>query len=704
MVRRTLPLLAGVALLICAASAHATTAKDCVDLPPPEHPPLPRALDPEDLVRLRDIGPVDPFAQRARLFTLSPDRRRAAFQLRRADPARNVYCLAMVVIDLEGGARPRLVDQGGEMIRADHAFRGKAAFSTGVAKAITPRWSPDGTWIAFLKRVNGAVQLWRAQIDGIGSVPLTRSETDVEDFRITPDGRSIVFASRPALAEARAAIEREGLSGFHYDDRFALAASNRPFPPAPVAQAVSVLDLTTGSVREAGEAEAALLSVSNMSDSLWSEAHASDGRRAWLARAPGTLNPERGSLVAEGKDNRAIACPAAACAEASRPWWTADGRVRFLARAGWAEASTAIYEWTPGSDAVRRLYMTDDVLADCVPKDDALLCLVEGSLTPRRLERLDPATGTRQLLFEPNPEFRTLNLGKAERLRLTNRFGLRSIADLVLPVGYRPGTRYPLVVVQYDTRGFLRGGTGDDYPIQAFANRGYAVLSFSRPRSIARRPEDTDYVEVARRELEGFVDRRSIHSSLEAGIRLAIERGIADPARIGVTGMSDGTSTAVFALLNSRMFAAAALSNCCIDTMVATRVGPIGAREFRRMGYPGLTDRSRAADAFWAQISLARNAVRITTPILMQSSDDEVMSALESYAALREAGAPVDLFVFPQEHHVRWQPAHRLAGYTRALDWFDYWLKGMRSTAPERQAELRHWDALKRARRESPAP
>lgn len=696
---RVSPLLAAAGLLAATDSVHAEPGKDCTDLLPPERLPSPRTLTAEDLVRLRDIGPVDPFAQRARLFTLSPDGKHAAFQLRRADPARNGYCLAMMVIDLAGDDRPRIVDRGGEMIRVDFDFRGKAAFPTGIAKAITPRWSPDGRWIAFLKRVGGTVQLWRAELGSGGSAPLTRSPADVEDYRIAPDGRSIVFTSRPALVDARAAIARDGRSGFHYDDRFAPAAGARPFPPAPIARAVSVLDLATGAVHEASEAEAALLSTSDMRDGVWNEARGDDRRRAWIERAPGTLDSERGRLLAEDKAGRVIPCPAEACAGASRPWWTADGRIRFFVREGWAEASSAIYEWTPGSNNAHRLHVTDDVLADCAPHGDALLCLVEGSLTPRRLERLDPASGKREVLFDPNPEFGTLHLGKAERLHLTNRCGLPSIADLVLPVGHRPGTRYPLVVVQYDTRGFLRGGTGDDYPIQAFANRGYAVLSFSRPRSIARRPEDTDYVEVARRDLDGFADRHSIHSSLEAGIRLAIERGIADPARIGVTGMSDGSSTAVFALLHSDMFAAAALSNCCIDTMFATRVGEAGAREFARMGYPGLTDRSTRADAFWAQISLARNAARIATPILMQSSDDELMSALESYAALREAGAPVDLFVFPQEHHVRWQPAHRLAGYMRALDWFDYWLKGERSTAPERRKELAHWEALKGERR-----
>ncbi|PMY01186.1 peptidase, partial [Pseudomonas sp. MPR-R2A5] len=84
-----------------------------------------------------------------------------------------------------------------------------------------------------------------------------------------------------------------------------------------------------------------------------------------------------------------------------------------------------------------------------------------------------------------------------ERLRSTNSFGLPSFADLDLPIGYVPGKRYPLVVVQYNSRGFLRGGTGDDYPIQAFANRGFAVLSVDKPTPVGMKAAP-DYVEADR--------------------------------------------------------------------------------------------------------------------------------------------------------------------------------------------------------------
>src|SRR3546814_12029444 len=70
----------------------------------------------------------------------------------------------------------------------------------------------------------------------------------------------------------------------------------------------------------------------------------------------------------------------------------------------------------------------------------------------------------------------------------------------------------------------------------------------------------------------------------------------------------------------------------------------------------------------WDRMSLVRNAQRVRFPLLFEAADDEFRAAVESVTALREAGKPADLFVFPGEYHIKWQPAHRLAAYERGLD------------------------------------
>lgn len=677
-----------------AALADGGTGPDCSSiLPPPQMPFEKRALVPEDLARLRDIGPAEPQYYAERFFTLSPDGRQAAFQLRQGDPQRNAYCLAMMILDLSGKEQPRIVDQGGELLLLTLDFRGIADFPMGYVKVVSPRWSADGKWIAFLKQVGGVAQVWRAFTDGSGSAPVTQSDVSVVDFRIGPDGSNIIYATRPDIARQEREIEREGLKGWRYDDRFVPELAKRPLPKTPVPRHVQVVDLRTGKVRAPSSAEVALVATDRQIIANSGEAPAIESIGLEIAATDLMGGAKPGQFRARLTSGSIATCTAAACGGAMKPWWMpGKTHVRFFRWEGWANVSTAIYDWNVTTGKVRQLYLTDDLLSSCAPEGTKLICRIDSSLEPGRLVRLDPATGKRETLFDPNPEFARLTLGKPERLRWRNPFGSETIADLVLPVGYRRGKKYPLVVVQYDTRGFLRGGTDDEYPIQAFANRGYAVLSFKRPQMASVR-DAKDYEEVGRRNLEQFADRRNVHASLEGGVRIAIDRGIADPARIGITGLSDGSSTLDWALIHSSLFSAAATSSCCWDSTFIAQVGPAAAKHFLGEGYPGVLRRD---DPFWKEVSLSDNARQISTPILVNAAESEFLGTLLTYTALREAHVPIDLFLYPGEYHARWQPAHRLATYRRSLDWFDYWLRGVRSPDPDRQHELEEWDRLRR--------
>jgi len=138
-----------------------------------------------------------------------------------------------------------------------------------------------------------------------------------------------------------------------------------------------------------------------------------------------------------------------------------------------------------------------------------------------------------------------------QRLRFRNAYGTESFADLVLPPDHRPGQQHPLVVVQYTSDGFLRGGTGDEVPIHPLANRGFAVLSFDRPTFSAAALTATSEEELVRANRADWIDRRRVQSSLEIALELAIETGAVDAGRMGISGFSDGGSTVQWALINS---------------------------------------------------------------------------------------------------------------------------------------------------------
>ena len=675
-----------------ALAAPVTSACGTI-LPPRALQPGARALVPDDLVRLRDIGPIEAQYFAEPFFSVSPDGHWAAFQLRQGDSSRNGYCVAMAVVDLTGKEPARIVDEGEEPILLTIDFRSIPDMRNGNMRVITPRWSRDGKWIAFLKQEQGRVQVWRAFADGSGSGALTSSDSDVIDFRLGEGDATIVYVTRPAIARERAEIEREGLNGWHFDDRFAPWLSKKPFPHPTAERLTQVLEIAGDRVRLATPAEAALVGTDDRFPAFGGAPQPTGVEGLKISATLLEGGARLGALQAHRRDGSTSTCDAPACEGAFAPWWM-PGRdhVRFRRWEGWARASSAIYEWNVANGQVRRIFVTDDLLTSCTPAGTGLICLVDSSLEPRRLVKLDPVSGRRETLFDPNPEFAHLTLGKPVRLHWQNAFGIDTIGDLVLPVGYRRGEKYPLVVVQYDTRGFLRGGTDDEYPIQAFANRGYAVLSFSSPHFPVDKLGATDVEQAGRLDLRGFANRRNVHSSLEQSVRIVIQRGVADPRRIGITGLSDGSSTVEWALIHSSLFSAAAMSSCCWDPSFTARMGPLAARHFRAEGYPGILGRD---DAFWKDVALEVNAHRIATPILVNASEAEVLQALETYTGLREAGVPIDMFVYPDEFHGRWQPAHRLATYRRSLDWFDYWLRGVRSDAPDRQSELREWDRLR---------
>ncbi|HEX7855883.1 MAG TPA: Atxe2 family lasso peptide isopeptidase [Sphingobium sp.] len=633
-----------------------------------------RPLLPEDLVRLRDIGPPSPEAGSS-MISLSPDRRQVAFQLREADPISNSYRLAIYVMEIHPGASPVMVDEGGELIRRTVAGLGGVLLETGLPTSISCLWSPDGSTVYFLKRVDGSTQIWSASADGHGSKKVTDGPADVETFALSADGKRLIYKSRRMEQPALDRLKREALLGYRYDRRFNPLFSSAPTALSTAFWNVSAIDLATGTTTPATLDERSHLEAKKSATSSSPAALSPAGRLAWTAPDQTTGDSAESELHADDPLLHAQHCEWPSCRGASLVWWQPDGHhVGFMRREGWGKSETAIYSWLPGGSAPKRLYATEDLLLDCQPVVERLLCAREQSATPRHLILLGPASGWAEIVFDPNPTFGGLRLGKIERLRWRNSFGIESFGDLVYPAPYTEGRSYPLIVVQYQSRGFLRGGTGDEFPIQAFANHGYAVLSIQRPSARDLAPGATGGKDLDRQILKDFKDRRSVLSSIETAVGILTKRGLVDPRHVGIGGISDGSSTVQFAAVNSDIFAAASVSGCCWEPWQDALVGPDTANFYHEIGWPPLaTD----ASDFWSHMSLVKNARRVALPLLMQQSDDEYRGALASYTALKQAGKPAALYIFPGEHHVKWQPAHRLAVYERNLRWFDYWLRGI---------------------------
>lgn len=654
---------------------------------------LRRPVTAADLIGLVNIGRPDaePIGGPSPL-ALSPDGRHLALVLQRADLQSNSYCQALLVIDPRGREPPRILDRGGDYLVTRVTMRAMVV-PNGFPRLNAPAWSRDGRSIAYLRRDLGRTRLWLAPARGGVPVPVSRSDMDVEAWAWSRDGRSLLYATASA-ADVEAGIDREGRAGWHYDARMVPAAGTRPQAGAPGWTTVK-LDPDTGTLTPADAPGTRLVALDG-EDPLDRRRAGARGDLAWAERdGSSPLAPSR--LRVTDMRGSPYPCTADACrGHFLGLWWDRDGRrLSFLKLEGWNERFTALYRWVPGKGAPVNMLRTDDVVAGCLPAGAALLCVREGASAPPRIVSIDPETGAGHLVFDPNPGFGLLALGSVRRLEWRTDQGRAVYGDLVLPPGYRAGTRLPTLVVQYSSRGFLRGGTGNEYPIYLMAGRGFAVLSIQKPPMVAASFPDLRIEEIAAANGKDWAERRNVNSAIEAGVRLLVDQGIADPARLGITGLSDGASSARFALINTRLFAAAAISSCCVDEYADMLEGPAWADYGRTIGYPPAWP---IDSAFWRPWSFPLNADRMTTPLLLQLADSELLTALPSYTALAARHQPVDLYVFPDEFHIKWQPEHRRAVFERDLDWFSFWLQDREDPAPAKVAQYVLWRSLRAAR------
>lgn len=671
-------------------------AVSCGDLLPPVAAPAPiRDVTATDLLRLRDIGSPDAANPDVPSpLSVSPDGTMLAFVIMRADPVTNSYCRGLVVLPLRGAAVPRIVDRGGDYVMTQGFVRG-LAIEVGPPRTITPVWSRDGRSLYYLKRLDGLTQVWRVDPTSGQARQLTHSAFDLETLVTDPATGTLWVSGRPGRSAAEGAIDEEARTGWLYDARVAPHSGARPKVREDAAPLeLFTLDPVTGALDPAPPA--ARDRVAEVSaDNAASRDVTQDGRVASIGpTSPALLGPN--GIIIGHPAGPGIRCPFATCTgRIVALWWNRQGRTLVFARQqGWNGESSALYRWTPGQGAPTLILSTNDALQGCVKAAADLVCTNESASQPRHIVRVALSTGRIRTLFDPNSEFARLRLGTVRRLHWRNDRGLPAWGDLVLPPGYRPGTKLPMVVVQYRSRGFLRGGTSDEYPVYLFAGHGMAVLSLDVPPFVGvLDPALKTVADLERANFAGWAEQKSLMSSLRAGVAQAIATGAIDPARLGVTGLSNGATIARYALINSDLFTAAAISSCCLDPGTVMTYGGIAWADFNRsVGFPGATEQR---PDFWAPVSLAHNAAKLDTPILMQLADEEYLLALEAFEALREHHKPVELYVFAGEHHGKWQPEHRLAIYERSIDWFDFWLQGRTHLSAASQARYERWEAMR---------
>jgi dipeptidyl aminopeptidase/acylaminoacyl peptidase len=155
----------------------------------------------------------------------------------------------------------------------------------------------------------------------------------------------------------------------------------------------------------------------------------------------------------------------------------------------------------------------------------------------------------------------------------------------------------------------------------------------------------------------------------------AIERGIADPERLGIGGWSQGGFMTAWAVGHTTRFKAAVMGAGVSDWNMMTLTSDLPTFESVLGGsHPWNGVGPRRADEV-SPISFASHA---ETPLLMlHGKNDErvpVSQAIGFERALRGRDVPVQLVVYPREPHGVRERAHQRDILRRVLAWYQQWL------------------------------
>jgi dipeptidyl aminopeptidase/acylaminoacyl peptidase len=661
------------------------------------------AISYEDLIGVVDLGVPDGRMGCGKL-AVSPNGDYVAVQTRQAHSDTNTTEIRWRVVPVRGAEIAADVGDGGTPIE----FFTSNGYRSGTSLSEYAQWSPDSQRIAYRVGSSGKIELWLSRKDGSARQTLPGNPADIQAFQWSADGGRIFFTTAEAAVDTDA--HNETATGYYYDGRFIPVLSTRPIQETSRqnvdAKGLRLYDLETRTVRAASVHEQEEYKLLSNGSSADCSARASRGHvSARLERISGNKNVglEQPLTVVASRGDRAsrrIVCLLPECTGyISGIWMDELGTTAFFLRYTGARpyGSMSLYRWTIGTARVDNIFRTQDLLEGCTRVAMELICGHSSTTKPTELVRLNLGTGIMTTLYDPNPNFRDILFGETTALSWKDDAGVPGFGHLVKPIGYVPGRRYPLIVVQYRSRGFLRGGTGDEYPIHVLAANGFAVLSFSRPDDWESFALAKSYEEALAMGSVDEKDRRRVLSVLEAGIDELDHEGIIDPHRVGITGMSDGAETANFALVNApQRFAAAAVSSDWCNPMIYYLLGP-KYQEFLRQTLHFEDPMLPSSTAKWQRMSVSVNASRVRTPLLIQVADSELLPATQAFTELREFGKPVEMYVFPDEFHVKSQPVHRLSIYKRSVQWFQFWLEGIEDPNPISQGQYARWRSMREA-------
>jgi dipeptidyl aminopeptidase/acylaminoacyl peptidase len=644
----------------------------------------PAGMDPADIGRLRQLG--DP--------RVSPDGATVAFSVTDPDVAANRYTRRIWLAAARGsGGGPRPF--------------------TGPGKEQLPRWSPDGTRLAFaVTGDDGRSQVCVIPVAAGGErLTVCRTEAPVTELEWAPDGHALAFAARdpdpahygeqgeqrrdqdlPPRRISRLLYRHNG-DGWTVDrpSRIFVAAADGSAPAWPVtpgpyeasglswspdSQALAFasgrhvewdLDLAVDlwTVPADGSAAPSRVTSTGPAYTLPSWSAAGDRLACYVNPTPVESPRHRQVAVidtATGKEQILTASLDRNCAPfgiTRPPAWVEDRLVFGVEDHG----NVHLYQVAADGTGIPELIAGGERWISDWDWAGGTLAFVTGTpVSAGELASLDlPATGGGAGPSQAAPERALTSLtrpfAEAVRLSAPQRFTARS-ADgsevecwAIAPAGAVAGTAYPALLNVHGGP-FTQYGNRfvDDFQLQAAA--GFGVI-YCNPRGSA------GYSEQWGRAIRGPECTHDPgtgwggvdYADVIACVETACQRfGWIDPGRLGILGGSYGGFMTSWAVGHTTRFRAACSERACNNLLTMEHSADIAGFIRSYVGPDHLTD--PGAYLRHSPVSYARE---MTTPLLILHSEDDlrcpISQAEELFVALRLLGRDPVMYRFPGETH-----------------------------------------------------
>jgi dipeptidyl aminopeptidase/acylaminoacyl peptidase len=265
--------------------------------------------------------------------------------------------------------------------------------------------------------------------------------------------------------------------------------------------------------------------------------------------------------------------------------------------------------------------------------------------------------------------------------------GLEITGYLTLPKGL-PAKNLPLIVHPHGGP-WARDSFGYDTFAQFLSNRGYAVLQANFRGS-------TGYGKKFLNAGNGEWGRK-MQDDLTWGVNALVAAGIADPARVGITGGSyGGYATLAGVAFTPKVYAAAVAIVAPSNLITLLDAIPPYWEAGRKQMYTRMADPTTpSGKALLIAESPLTQAKSIVTPLMVvQGKNDPRVNIRESdqiVAAVRDNGKPVEYLVAPDEGHGFARPINNLAMVTAMEGFFAQYLGGrhQKDVPPDVAAKLK---------------